>query len=272
MLRSLSFGLLLLAPVALSAQQGTIAYSHTVKIDFEIPPEMQARIQARGGDRAGGGRGARGAGRAGGGFPTERTSDVVLFFDESQSLMKPVPRARPEGARGGGAGEGGRRLRVARLGAVAANRGAQDVLVEAHVRYDEGQIVEARTLLGRPFLIADEQPSFAWKLSGEQAEYLGYVVQKATAERNGSEIEAWFTPQIPVAGGPGIYGGLPGMILVVSVDEGQTQYNATQVSLAPIEEGVIVVPSEGESMSREAYDELVEEKLDELRRTRGGDR
>lgn len=270
MSRSLAIGLLLLAPATLSAQQGTIAYSHTVKIDFEIPPEMQARIQARGGDRAGGGRGGRGEGRAGGGFPTERTTDVVLFFDEAESLMKPVPRARPTGARGGG-GAAGRGLRAARLGAVAANRGAQDVLLEAHVRYDEGRIVEARTLLGRSFLIEDDRPSFAWRLSGEQAEYLGYVVQKATAERDGSVIEAWFTPQIPIAGGPGIYGGLPGMILVVSVDAGQTQYNATEVSLAPIEDGLIVAPTDGESMSREEYDELVAEKLDELRRTRGGD-
>jgi len=149
----------------------------------------------------------------------------------------------------------------------SASRNAQETLVEAYTRYDEGTIVEARQLLGRSFIIADERPTYSWKLTSEQAEFLGYVVQKATAVQDSSVIEAWFTPQIPVQGGPATFGGLPGMILVVSIDDGQVQYTATGVSMSPIAEGVIVRPTEGDGVTREEYEEIVAEKLEELRAT-----
>lgn len=259
MLRGILLGLVLLLPAALSAQEGSIAYTHSVRI--EIPEEIRARIEARG--NRGGGRGA---------FPTERVSQVVLLFNATESLMKPVPRVAPEGGRGrggfdgGGRGDGGggfaRRLRMA-----SSSRNAQETLVEAHTRYDEGTIVEARELLGRSFIIADERPSYAWKLTAEQAEFLGYAVQKATAVQDSSVIEAWFTPQIPVQGGPATFGGLPGMILVVSINDGEVQYTATGVSLSPIAEGVIVRPTEGDEVTREEYEKIVAEKLEELRST-----
>jgi GLPGLI family protein len=127
--------------------------------------------------------------------------------------------------------------------------------------------VEARQLLGRSFIIADERPTYPWKLTAEQADFLGYAVQKATAVLDSSVIEAWFTPQIPVQGGPATFGGLPGMILVVSIDDGEVQYTATGISLSPIAEGVIVRPTEGDEVTREEYEKIVAEKLEELRST-----
>ena len=252
----------MLLPSALWAQEGSIAFTHSVRIEFDMPEEMRARFEGRRGNR-GGGRGA---------LPTERVTEVVLFFNAAESLMKPVPRVAREGGRGGG-GDGGRGdgagrgnfSRRLRLG--AASRNAQETLVEAHTRYDEGTIVEARELLGRSFIIADERPSYEWKLTSEQAEFLGYVVQKATAVQDSSTIEAWFTTQIPVQGGPATFGGLPGMILVVSIDDGQTQYTATGISMGPIAEGVITRPTEGDEVTREEYEQILAEKLEELRTT-----
>ena len=57
------------------------------------------------------------------------------------------------------------------------------------------------------------------------------------------------------------------MILVVSIDDGQVQYTATGVSMGPIAEGVIVRPTEGDEVTREEYEEIVAEKLEELRAT-----
>jgi GLPGLI family protein len=153
----------------------------------------------------------------------------------------------------------------------STSRRDRETIVEAHVDYDEGTIVESREFLGRRFLIEDEQPSFRWKLTGEQADFLGYVVQKATAQQDSSTVEVWFTPQIPVPGGPAMYGGLPGMILVVSVDDGKEQYTATAISLTKVADGVIVTPTEGEKVTRERYEQIVAEKLEELRRV-GSDR
>lgn len=255
MLRWATLVSLFLLPGALWAQEGSIAYTHSVKL--ELSPELRARLEGRGGSEAS--------------LPTARSSDVVLLFNASESLMKPVPPA-PEGAdRPGPPGMGDRRSgMMARLRRSSASRRDRETIVEAYVRYDEGSIVEAREFLGRTFLIEDERQVFRWRITGEQAEYLGYVVQKATAEQDSSTVEAWFTPQIPVPGGPAMYGGLPGMILVVSVDEGQEQYNATAISLTTVAEGVIVPPTEGDAVSRARYEEIVAEKLEELRTVGGG--
>ena len=283
MLRVSAFALLCLCAGSASAQQGTIAYTHAVRIDAEAQAELRAQIETRLGNRraAGGqaptGRAPTGAqGRAGGqgrpglaGGPfepaTERVYELVLFFDESATLLKPVPRQAP--ARGGPGGD--RRAAFgARLRAFAP--GGQDVLNSSFAPYDEPRVVESRKLLGRDFLVADERPPLEWKLTSEQAEFLGYMVLKATAQEDSAAVEAWFTPQIPLPGGPGHYRGLPGMILVVSVDDGRIQYTATEVSMAAVADGVIVEPTEGESVTREEYDAVVIEKMEELRRTRGG--
>jgi len=251
MFRYFVLGLILALPAALGSQQGTIAYQHSVKI--ELPPEVLERF---------GGRTPRG-------FPTERVSEVVLFFDGTESLMKPVPAAERTGRPERGDRPAFNRMRLSgrRGNALRAmgGRAANETIVESHVRYGANTMVEHREFLGRKFLIEDERPTFAWKLTGEQAEFLGYTVQKATAEHDGKIIEAWFTVQIPVPGGPAIYGGLPGMILVVSVDDGQEQYNAEAISLAPIDDDVIVEPTEGDRVTRDEYEEIVAEKLEELR-------
>ena len=135
-------------------------------------------------------------------------------------------------------------------------------------------MVEVRRFLGRTFRVSRERPSLAWRLTAEQAEHLGYTVMKATAEQDSTTIEAWFTPQIPVFGGPESYGGLPGMILVLSVNDGQVQYQATEVTLGELEEGSISPPDEGDELSEEEFEQLVKERLEEMARTRrppGGD-
>lgn len=265
MLRRTVLGLLLMAPATLSAQEGTVAYTHSVKLDVQIPPELRARLEARGGREGGPGM-----------FPTERVSEVVLLFNASESLMKPVPpsdqAARPgqgnQVLREGGPPPGAMGLRgdvMMRMRGGSVSRRDRETIVEAYVQHDEGTIVESREFLGRRFLIEDERPALQWKLTGEQAEFLGYVVQKATAQQDSTSIEAWFTPQIPIPAGPAVYGGLPGMILVVSVDQGQEQYSATAVALTHVADGVIVRPTEGEKVSRERYEQIVVEKLEELR-------
>jgi GLPGLI family protein len=118
--------------------------------------------------------------------------------------------------------------------------------------------------MGRTFLIKDEQPSLAWKLTGEQSEFDGYVVHRATAVRDSSNIEAWFAPEIPVAVGPGPFGGLPGAILVLTIDEGKTTFTATEVLMGTLGEEGIIEPDEGREVTQEEFDEIMEEKRKEL--------
>ncbi len=71
-MRLLALLLVLLAiPTAVDAQEGTVRYDVTVKLDIELPPEVAARRDQ---------------------LPSSRTFKRVLLFGESASLMKAAPR------------------------------------------------------------------------------------------------------------------------------------------------------------------------------------
>lgn len=98
------------------------------------------------------------------------------------------------------------------------------------------------------------------------------MVQKATAVQDSTTIEAWFTPEISVSAGPGLFGGLPGMILVVSVDDERLVYSATEINLDGLEDGMIKAPEDGHQVSRDEYEEIVAKKLKEVEARRRGRR
>ncbi len=245
MKRLLAF-LFIVLPVAASAQEGAILFDRSVKFDFEVPEaweEMKDQI------------------------PSSNFSSMLLLFNESASLMIPAPieeEAPTRMTRAQGA--------AVRLKMGSPSRSDQENLLKAYVNYEDGTIAETREFMSRTFLISGTQPSYAWKLTGEQSEFLGYMVQKATAVQDSTAIEAWFTPEIPVSAGPGLFGGLPGMILVVSVDDGHTVYSATEINLDGLEDGAIKAPEDGQEVSRDEYEEIVAEKLEEIKMRRSGRR
>lgn len=252
----------LAAPDLLAAQQGTVTYTHVVKRELPSQPAFGGRQQRT---------------------PTSRTNTVLLHFSSSHSLMTEAPAAaRREGQRPGGGGLGDGDFRGRDGGGFRGGRGggffglnpdadADDAstLRAAYREFGAGTVVEARAFLGRTFRMSRELPAIEWRLTADQAEHLGYAVIKATAFHDEKQIEAWFAPQIPVPGGPAGYGGLPGMILVLSVNQGQAQYQATEVMLQELEEGLIRPPEEGEEVSRERFEEIVKERLEEIARNRG---
>ena len=245
--------LLVLFPAAASAQEGSIRFDRAVQYDFEVPEGWSEYEDL---------------------IPPANVSAVLLLFNESASLMIPAPVEEEEKELTGMERRAQGMAQRLRMG--SPSRSDQEVLLEAYVSYEDGMIAETREFMGRTFLISSTQPSYAWKLTGEQSEFLGFVVHKATAVHDSAVIEAWFAPDIPVPAGPGSFGGLPGMILAVSVDDGHTVYSATEVNLDGLEGGAIKPPEEGQAVTREEYEQIVAEKLAELesmRRSRGrGDR
>ena len=242
-----TIALALLIPTALTAQQGTITYTYSQQYGFEIPEDWKEAI------------------------PEAETGTVLLHFGPSESRMIPAPEDDEGASRLSDRWQG----RLQRLKTRSASRDDLEILREAWVSYAEGMAVETREFMGRNFLINGPPAAYAWRMTSDQAEHLGRMVMKATAEHDGTSIEAWFTPEIPIPGGPGSYGGLPGMILVLSVDGGRTQYFATEIDLSEVDAGLIRAPEDGDEVSREEYEAIVEDKVDELEqlyRRRGGGR
>lgn len=230
--------LMILLATPVLAQQGTITYDRVVKLDFELPPEMESMRDQ---------------------FPTENKTRMTLHFNEWESVWQASEEQEESGERSFGGG--GMMIRM--------SRGPREQNV-TYINHEEGLITERRDFMGRTFLIKDEQPMLPWKLTGEQSEFNGYLVQKATTVRDSSSVEAWFSPQIPVTVGPGPFGGLPGAILVLTIDEGQTTFTATDIALADLPEGTIVAPDEGKEVTQEEFDEIMEEKMKEMEAQFGG--
>ncbi|MDH3735178.1 MAG: GLPGLI family protein [Gemmatimonadota bacterium] len=241
----------LMVPGMASAQEGRIAFSRSVQYEFEIPERLPQEFRDQ--------------------IPTTNVDEFLYFFNAGESVMLPAPVPEEE------LSQQDRRMQgfAMRMRMMSASRSDQEELIYSYVNFADGVMAETKDFLGRRFLISAERPAYAWALGSEQRQYLDYVVQKATAVHDGSEVEAWFTMQIPVQGGPGPYGGLPGMILLVTVDGGKTVYAASDVALDGLKGYEIGAPDEGEMVTPEEYEEMVVEKLEEIQiemRSRGGNR
>ena len=238
--------LLALFPLAASAQSGAILFDRAVRYDFELPEQLQGvRDQ----------------------IPTSNFSYLILLFNESESMMTPAPIEEEDEEEV--VNLRGRDMPLSaltqRLKMGSTSRSDQEVLLDVYVNNEDGTVAETRVFMGRTFLITGTRPAYEWRLSGEQSRFLDYMVQKATAVQDSSVIEAWFTTEIPVSAGPGLFGGLPGMILSVSVDSGHTVYSASEVNLTSVEDAAIKAPEGGDEVSRDEYEQIVVEKLEELR-------
>ena len=237
-IRDLSLLLLLaLYSLPVFAQEGVVTYEETLKMEIDLPPEMQHMA---------------------GDIPDTQTATRLLYFNESASLLKSAPREEPSGG-GHFYSDDGAVIRVERSG--------DDNVTFTNM--DEGQRIERREFLGRTFLVTGDIEPLAWKLTDERSEFLGYMCQKATAQRDSVSYEAWFTPEIAVSAGPG-RGGLPGLILVLNINDGQRTLVARELSLESLEKGAIEPPKKGKKVSQEEFDEIVEEKLKEMNVTRRG--
>ncbi|MXW14923.1 MAG: GLPGLI family protein [Rhodothermaceae bacterium] len=84
-----------------------------------------------------------------------------------------------------------------------------------------------------PYLVKDQLPRVSWRLTDENRMYLGHRVVKATATIDSSVVEAWFSPDIPVPAGPGLYNRLPGLVLLVTHAAVGEVYAAESIDLAP---------------------------------------
>lgn len=130
--------------------------------------------------------------------------------------------------------------------------------------------VHQRGMMGKSFVVSDKLPKHKWKITAEKIKYLGYECQKAVIEEEDRFVVAWFTSQIPAQVGPGSYHGLPGAILLVSVNEGEREIKALSVDLSTVDEKMLIAPKKGKKVSEEEFTRIQEEKQKEMEEMSGG--
>ncbi|MBR9847104.1 MAG: GLPGLI family protein [Algicola sp.] len=174
----------------------------------------------------------------------------------------------------------------------------------------ENIILQEQEFFGKQFLVKDSLPTLEWKLENETKLIGQYTCFKATTVKPVDEMDfmsmrrrgrdndekkegetvkdstssdnpldemevpkfvvvtAWYTPQIPVSTGPGEYHGLPGLILEVTAD--RTVILCTKIVMNPQEKEEINRPDTGEVVTREVYNTIMKEKIEEMREMYGG--
>jgi len=123
------------------------------------------------------------------------------------------------------------------------------------IYYDKAKnIFLKKTVLpdGRSVLVKYDSISFKWYID-QKPEKLGhYTVYKATTTYKGNPVIAWFTPEIPVDGGPELFHGLPGLILVLkwkNYTYTTTKIEETNTDIQP--------PSAPEQITAKEYEEIL---------------
>lgn len=173
---------------------------------------------------------------------------------------------------------------------------------EQYKNIKENALIQSQEFYGKQFLVKDELQAIEWKMGVTESKNIGqYLCFKATAsvptaeltwynfswgelraakketdstnvqsaapEVNMTEIEAWYTPQIPVSHGPGEYWGLPGLILEVSA--GNTTILCSKIVMNPEEKIKIEAPRKGKEISKSEYKVTISGKMQEMRNNRG---
>lgn len=97
--------------------------------------------------------------------------------------------------------------------------------VSVYKNLEEMSVTELKDLLGKTYSITRPLPHYQWKVSSDSKEIMGLKTYKATI---GDSITVWFCPTIPVQEGPGLYHGLPGLIL--DLEDSQAIYSCTAIN------------------------------------------
>jgi len=172
---------------------------------------------------------------------------------------------------------------------------------EQYKNVKENALLQSQEFYGKRFLVKDKLQEIEWKMGTESKQIGQYMCFKATAlvptteltwfdfswdrlqlasqtnadstntQSEGSKvkmtnIEAWYTPQIPVSHGPGEYWGLPGLILEVSA--GNTTMLCSKIVLNPIQKVKIEIPDKGKIVTKNEYQSIISEKMREMRDNR----
>ncbi len=158
-------------------------------------------------------------------------------------------------------------------------------------------LAQSQEFYGKRFLIKDSLYKIDWIMGTETKKIGNYTCYKAKAfvpttelkwfsfswsdlrikdndskesgekpEQSMTVVEAWYSPQIPVAQGPAEFWGLPGLILEVSADN--TTLLCTELVLNPQEKVKIVAPEKGTETTKDSYVSIVQEKMLEMRNNR----
>ncbi len=136
---------------------------------------------------------------------------------------------------------------------------------------EENLFLEKINMFDKDFLIKEDIKTYKWKIiATEQREILGYTCMKAEYQDTSQLVTAWFAPQLPLSYGPAGYNGLPGLILAIAIGEDRIILASSLVS--DLKEIKIEKPTDKKTYTREEFNTIRDEKIEEMKAMWGGNR
>lgn len=171
-------------------------------------------------------------------MPQFRVLKSTLKFGDNKTLFTPIP---PE----------------------SNTQGTNLVITEqnniVYSDLDKGAAVTEKDVLGEKMLVSDTTRRINWKITDETREVAGYMCRRANAIIMDSiYVVAFYTDKIPVSGGPELFSGLPGMILLVALPHENITWTATKVTDAAVPQAQIAPPKKGKAVNNKAFREALE--------------
>ena len=108
--------------------------------------------------------------------------------------------------------------------------------------------------------------SFSWSRMRSNDDSSSSTDSDSESQIEVTQVEAWYTPEIPVRHGPSDYWGLPGLILEVSA--GETTMLCTKIVINPSNKIKIEGPKKGTVLNKKGYQDLIQNKMLEFRNNR----
>ena len=126
-------------------------------------------------------------------------------------------------------------------------------------------------LYNKSYVIKDQLTNYNWILSRETKKFNGFDVKKATATVDSTKIiTAWYAPSIAVKDGPGMYNGLPGLILELEIKDSKNKsiesikINAIEVKEVPTMKP-FDQPKEKNVISEKEYKDLLKKQSEHFK-------
>ncbi len=123
-----------------------------------------------------------------------------------------------------------------------------------------GIVTEQADLSGTTYRIIDTLYKLHWRLIADSVKNIaGVPCKKATINtKDGKTVQAWYTENIPLPGGPRQYGNLPGMIL--ASDDGEMALTAIRF-VTSVDKDKLKKPLKGKLINRKDYVEKVHNEM-----------
>ena len=119
-----------------------------------------------------------------------------------------------------------------------------------------------KTVYEQKYLVQDTLRKLDWKEKDEIRMIAGYKCRKAVSIICDTVyVVAFYAEDIPVSGGPEMFGGLPGMILELAVPRLHTTWVATKVEQKVPPDTEYVIPEKGKKVTQKELNEKIKDSF-----------